>query len=388
MKEWQCGYELEYLRKLEAFYAPHNKFAISPFAEFKKNNIAEHLRKKTLHFVTTPDNHPVYDIFAAYVAEEAKVMAKITMFGNTIIGEKFKGDITLSRLVGNPHSLLEVLHPNGKFGDKNCWLVTFAGNKEVCALARLSGFNYVGYKVTSFSEVMAVFFRDNPLSFQPRQHPKVNPAELVGMKKLCDVPQEMVALYPTILDKLKKFEFANHYSNYNKKKAWSAISLRGYHYDPRFIEKPSEMNNAWHAEHKGEWFELQDTEVYTHFPEVRQLLSFLDGDIHRVRFMKLTPGGGELLRHTDQVDPDAGNSIGALARLHFPIQTNKDVLFTTWNERDEPVQYHYGFGECWIIDTRKPHMAKNGGIEERIHLVVDTIVTPKLEKLICENNPQ
>jgi hypothetical protein len=27
--------------------------------------------------------------------------------------------------------------------------------------------------------------------------------------------------------------------------------------------------------------------------------------------------------------------------------------------------------ECWFLDTRKPHMAINGGDEERIHLVVD-----------------
>lgn len=69
-------------------------------------------------------------------------------------------------------------------------------------------------------------------------------------------------------------------------------------------------------------FELQDTPLYEHFPEVRELLSFLDGEVHRVRFMRLAPGGGELTRHTDQVDPDAGNSLGALARLHFPLKTN------------------------------------------------------------------
>jgi hypothetical protein len=100
--------------------------------------------------------------------------------------------------------------------------------------------------------------------------------------------------------------------------------------------------------------------------------------------MRLAPGGGELTRHTDQVDPDAGNSLGALARLHFPLKTNKDVLFSTWNGDDQEERYHFGFGECWVIDTRKPHMAINGGSEERIHLVVDVIVTPKIEQMIAE----
>mgnify|MGYP003306674190 CR=1 FL=1 len=59
----------------------------------------------------------------------------------------------------------------------------------------------------------------------------------------------------------KSLEFTNHYSNYNKEKAWSAISLRGYSPDWRFITKPVEMNKKWQEEHKDEKFELQDTEL-------------------------------------------------------------------------------------------------------------------------------
>ena len=40
-------------------------------------------------------------------------------------------------------------------------------------------------------------------------------------------------------------------------------------------------------------------------------------------------------------------------------------------------------GECWFLDTRKPHMALNGGDEERIHLVVDIITEKNLhDKLV------
>jgi hypothetical protein len=388
MKEWQHGFELTFLKRMESFYEPHNRFALSPFASFKKNNIAEHLHKKTLHIVDGPcptkDKEllqPFYPL-AAYVVEPVKVSTKIKMFGNTVIGEKLKGDVVFSCLVGDSLALLDVLDPDGPYGAKNCWLFTFGGNSQIRQIAERSGFEYVGYKVTSFSEVIAIYFRNDPMNFGPREHPQISPAELVGMKKLFDVPQEHVDLYPSILHKLETLPFTNHYSNYNKKNAWSAISLRGYSPDFAFITKPAEMSEKWHKEHEDTPFALQDTALYKQFPEVRALLSFLDGDIHRVRFMKLAPGGGELLRHTDQVDPDAGNALGALARLHFPMKTNPQVLFTTWNDRDQPLQYHYGFGECWIIDTRKPHMAANRGSEERIHLVVDTVVTPKLERLI------
>ena len=40
-------------------------------------------------------------------------------------------------------------------------------------------------------------------------------------------------------------------------------------------------------------------------------------------------------------------------------------------------------GECWFLDTRKPHMAVNGGNDERIHLVVDVETENELhDKLI------
>jgi hypothetical protein len=87
--------------------------------------------------------------------------------------------------------------------------------------------------------------------------------------------------------------------------------------------------------------------------------------------MRLKPGGGELERHTDQVDPDSGGSMGKLARIHFPIKTNDDVKFTVWDVIGNPQTIHMAAGECWFLDTRKPHMAINAGSEERIHLVVD-----------------
>ena len=379
MKSWQHGFTIDYLKGIEAFYEPHNKFALSPFGKMKKNDVAAKLYDTSLRLVYNDRGR----LDAAFVIDRSKVPSKITMHGKTIIGEKQRGDVAFSRLVGDPLTLLDILDPDGEYGSKNCWLTTYAGNKEIRRVAERSGFEYIGYKVTSYAEVLAVYFRNDPMNFGPRKHPIVNPAELVGMAKIGEWNTSKVQ---HILDTIKAMcpVFTNHYSNYNQKDAWSALALRGYLNDPSFITKPAEMNDKWLEAHKHEKFELQDTKVYKYFDEVRELLSFLDGDVHRVRFMRLAPSGGELLRHTDQVDPDAGNSLGALARLHFPLKTNKKVIFSTWNGDDERETYHYGFGECWLIDTKKPHMAVNGGDHERIHLVVDTIVTPKLERMIVE----
>jgi hypothetical protein len=377
MRPWQHGWELSDLKTLEHFYAPHNSHALSVFGKFKKNNIAEALHQGTLRLFEESGSGPA----AAMVVERAKVSSNINMFPGVAIGKKLKGDVTFSRLVGDTTILFNHLQ---LFTIDNCWLITFAGDRQIRSLAETAGFQYVGYKVNSFSEIFSVYFRNSQFNLEPIQHPTIPPADLVGMAKISTWDTSNVRF---ILDTIRVIcpQFTNHYSNYNQNNAWGAISLRGYSADPTCILKPAEMNKAWHETHRHDTYYLQDTPLYQYFDEVRDLLSFLDGDIHRVRFMRLAPGGGELLRHTDQVDPDAGNSIGKLARLHFPLKTNDKVVFSTWDENDTRQEYHYGFGECWVIDTRKPHMAVNGGDQERIHLVVDTIVTPKLERMICDS---
>ena len=88
-------------------------------------------------------------------------------------------------------------------------------------------------------------------------------------------------------------------------------------------------------------------------------------------------------RHTDQVDPDAGVNDLKLMRFHFPIVTNKDVIFNQWDWHAELVESHMKVGECWYLDVRKPHRAVNGGTEMRTHLVVDVEANDDVRKLIC-----
>jgi hypothetical protein len=113
------------------------------------------------------------------------------------------------------------------------------------------------------------------------------------------------------------------------------------------------------------------------FPEVDHLIASLgiDGALHRIRFMRLAPGNGELSRHTDQVDSDMGVKVGNLARIHFPIITNDDVIFTSWNYDGSKTEVNMKENECWYLDIRKPHKAINQGITQRIHLVIDLEVT-------------
>jgi hypothetical protein len=364
MKDWQHGFELDYLKSLEAKYADYNAYTLSPFAKFKKNNIAESLHKGTLVKLT--------DDTMLEIAE-SKSASNITMHGETVIAKKQKGDITFSKLVGSPDILeLEIV----KYKTRDCWMYVWAENKAHCQLAEDLGFCYAGPKITTYGEIYAIYYRG-----KPRQFPKFDSAELLSIKKVDNVDVSVIESIHSKLNLLPAF--TNHYSNYNKDKSWSALSLRGYSPNPEFITKPIEMSDKWKEEHKDENFFMQDTHLFEQFEEVKELLKNYGSTLHRVRFMRLKPGGGELERHTDQVDPDSGGSKGKLARLHFPIKTNDKVEFTVWDVKGNAQKVHMKVGECWFLDTRKAHMAVNGGDEERIHLVVDIVTEEKLHaKLI------
>ena len=50
MKEWQHGYELDYLLRVEALFSQYNAAIRSPFQQMKKNRVAEALSKGQLRF--------------------------------------------------------------------------------------------------------------------------------------------------------------------------------------------------------------------------------------------------------------------------------------------------------------------------------------------------
>ena len=64
-------------------------------------------------------------------------------------------------------------------------------------------------------------------------------------------------------------------------------------------------------------------------------------------------------------------------RLHVPIITNPDVLFTCAGRT-----VHMAAGECWIFDTFGHHHVRNGGAADRVHLVLDTVGSEQLWDLI------
>jgi hypothetical protein len=373
MKDWQKGFELDYLKTLASKYDSYNSYTLSPFVEVKKNNIADMLDNGTLKIVS---EDTMFDVSVS------KTSSPITMHGKTVIANKQIDDITFSKMTGNIVLLqqeikkyTEDMIPAGRLFSPDCWIYVWAEDAEMNKLANNCGFHKVGPKITTFGEMYMIYYRG-----MNRPFPIIDKAEYASIKMVGNVNSELIESIYTKLQNLPSF--TNHYSNYNKKKSWGALSLRGYRPEPEFITKPIEMSDKWKEENKDIHFELQDTVMYNDFPEVRELLKEFGDKVHRVRFMRLKPGGGELERHTDQVDPDSGGSLGKVARLHFPIKTNDDVIFTVWGTQGNAQEIHMAKNECWFLDTRKPHRALNGGNEERIHLVVDIETEEKLHSKI------
>ena len=116
--------------------------------------------------------------------------------------------------------------------------------------------------------------------------------------------------------------------------------------------------------------------------KIDHFLNQLPGEFDRVRFMTLKPGGGELARHTDQTDPTWGTTNGKMLRFHMPLKTNDKVVFTSWNNDGKENKYNMGKGECWFLDTRRPHTAINGGDDIRIHLVADVWANDEVRNIL------
>ena len=60
--------------------------------------------------------------------------------------------------------------------------------------------------------------------------------------------------------------------------------------------------------------------------------------------MNLTARTGELSRHTDLVDADLGIEDERLMRFHFPIKTNRKVMFSCWGEGNKENRRHMKVG--------------------------------------------
>lgn len=379
MKEWQKGYHIEYLEEIVERFEGYNELSCSPFSEMSKNKVAESLEKGHIEVLRGSRGHS-HAIIESHINRNRN---EITADGTVVIGIKEDGDRIVTKISGDVIPLITRLETY----TEPTWLFIWEESVAQRNAATMARYKKIGAKITSFGEIYGVYFRDVPGLFSnvERPHIKIPEYEKLALTKLkIEKTDSIEAALIGIRGMLKTLpEFTNHYSNYNDKGSWKALSLRGYRSDSTFITKPVEMNKKWKKENEGSLnWQIEDTPLRAQFPEVEVLLDQLPGEKHRIRFMSLKPKDGELRRHTDLVDPDQGIADGKLARIHFPIVTNDKVLFQNWDWNGKADPINMKVGEAWYLDVRKPHRAVNSGDTHRIHMVIDVVSNEELRKLL------
>ncbi|MBR7635638.1 aspartyl/asparaginyl beta-hydroxylase domain-containing protein [Janthinobacterium lividum] len=116
-----------------------------------------------------------------------------------------------------------------------------------------------------------------------------------------------------------------------------------------------------------------DTPQLARCPRLREVLASFACEIRAARLMALAPGA--IIR----AHRDAGTSLAdGLIRIHIPIHTSPQVLFTIDGET-----VHFTAGHAWYMDASCLHAVHNRGMTPRIHLVLDCITNAWLEALFA-----
>ena len=352
MKAWQLGYKLDTLIEWTNKFENYNKFCHSPFSKAKKNGIATSLSKGNLY----EKDEMVYEM------RTAKTTSKVQMFGaGPEIATVIPGERVITKLSNAKSDVLSLIQ-------EPVWCHIFQEDNNSKEAVLNAGFKFIGTKVNTFSDVVGIYYKGNRKFIPVPQTENIN---IVKTKLEFDH-----SIIDKLVDELIKMnlKYTNHNSNYNKNKSWQALSLLGFSEDSTYVDKVSGNK---------ETRQIVQTDLYHKLEkEVKHFLDKLPGRFSRVRFMTLKPGGGELKRHTDQSDPTWGTTNGKMTRFHMPLKTNDKVIFTSWNNDGERCIYNMKKGECWFLDTRRPHTAINGGDDIRIHLVADVWANDNVRRLL------
>jgi len=179
---------------------------------------------------------------------------------------------------------------------------------------------------------------------------------------------------------LDNIDFLKVKTKYTKGKDWTAISLYGYGPKVTDILKPGVLKSSVQIDEKLQWTSLMEA---TNIQPVFKILENLPCECERVRFMKLE-AGKIIGKHSDKIDKQIGFDDGDIVRIHVPIRTNSDVVFSLFESPRSKVPYEYSLktGHYYYTDVTKPHAVRNMSDVDRIHLVVDCYSNDTLRTLI------
>ena len=180
---------------------------------------------------------------------------------------------------------------------------------------------------------------------------------------------------------LDNLDFTKVKTKYTKGNDWTAISLYGYGPKITDILKPGVLKSSVKIDEQLQWTNLHEA---TPLNPVFKILENLPCEFERVRFMKLE-AGKVIGKHSDKIDKDLGFDDGQIIRVHVPIRTNDDVVFSLFESSRAKVAHEYRLktGHYYYTDVTRPHAVRNMSDVDRIHLVVDCYANDSLRTLIA-----
>ena len=159
---------------------------------------------------------------------------------------------------------------------------------------------------------------------------------------------------------------------------WTALSLHGYGSEPSDIYKHGFSASNINISSELQWTSLCNDPV---MKPICEMIFKLPCKFERIRFMKLA-AGKSLRKHTDNIDDDILRK--KIVRLHIPIRTNDQVVFTVYENNDDEMGMHLNLktGKYYYLDVSQPHAVSNNSPFDRYHLVVDCFVNEDLTAIL------
>jgi hypothetical protein len=376
---WARDQQLDTLHALAApFAVAHKPLVFGAFGLTKERDIAPALAEKRVIWT----GEPPQAVLIFHPLKQNSQHSDFTGRQHSLRAPAYFANAFASL---DDHSAIKVLSAFIERAARNVriYLEIFEEDGIARRAAAALGFRHLISKVAAGSEIKGLYGY-GPLMDQMTPAP-LPPEEDVALAVL-DPGFLTPAEHADILAELRgTAPWQQHYSSYNKRKSWTSFALRGYADDPGFIIKPAEMSQRWKVDHPAEMAARPRwTAAASAFPRTIERLHAIGCEFDRVRFMRLAAKGGELSRHADITDREAGLTDGKIARLHIPITTSNAVVFNGWNARGVQIATNWPQGALCYLDQRKPHAVQNANPTlDRVHLVVDVIADAKLRRMIA-----
>ena len=188
-----------------------------------------------------------------------------------------------------------------------------------------------------------------------------------------------ISILNSVAANLDNMDFKKVKTKYAKG-GWDALSLHGYGNHPLDILKPGVLKSSVNIDTKLQWTTLS---VITTMKPILGMLKKLPCEFERVRFMRLE-AGKVIGKHTDKIDKDIGFDDGDIIRIHMPIRTNDNVVFTLYESTKDKngTEYNLKTGHYYYTDVTKAHAVRNTSDIDRIHLVADCYSNEKMRALL------